>query len=547
VSSQKWESEREITMRLLKSLLLVFVAFSLASGVSAHEEHQHSSGNPEKIGTVHFPISCKAEVQQPFERAVALLHSFWFEEASKGFTSVTEMDPTCAMGYWGIAMSLWYPLWEHPTEARLKQGSATIEKAKAVGAKTERERDYIAAIEVFYKDSDKLDHRTRALAYEKAMEQVHLRYPEDREAAAFYALALDATALPTDKTYANQKKAGAILEKIFAEEPDHPGVAHYIIHSYDYPSLASRALPAARSYAKIAPSAPHALHMPSHIFTQLGLWQESIQSNRAAAAAAKDHVMWRDRLHAMQYLEYAYLQSGQEVEAKGILDELNAIGEVEAANHGTAYAFAMIPALYTLEQRQWSEAASLQPRSSGVPHIEAITYFARGIGSARSGNTAQAQADLEKLQSLRDAMIQGKEDYWPDYVEVQRRAAAAWLAFAEGKNEEALQLMRSAAELEDSTGMNAATSVPLLPAHELLGELLLELHEPTQALQEFEAALQTSPHRFNGLSGAARAAQLTGDTEKAHTYYTQLVSLCDHADGTRSELTEARMFLAQRQ
>jgi hypothetical protein len=451
------------------------------------------------------------------------------------------------MGYWGIAMSLWYPLWEHPTEARLKQGTATIEKAKAVGAKTERERDYIAAIEIFYKDSDKLDHRTRALAYGKAMERVYLHYPEDREAAAFYALALDATALPTDKTYANQKKAGAILEKIFAEEPDHPGVAHYIIHSYDYPSLASRALPAARSYAQIAPSVPHALHMPSHIFTQLGLWQESIQSNRASAAAAKDHAMWRDRLHAMQYLEYAYLQSGQEVEAKAVLDELNAIREVEAANRGTAHAFAMIPALYALERRQWSEAASLQPRSSEVPHIEAMTYFARGIGSARSGNTAQARADLEKLQSLREATIQSKEDYWPDYVEVQRRAVAAWLAFAEGKNEEALQLMRSAAELEDSTGMNAATAVPLLPAHELFGDLLLELQEPAPALQEFETALQTSPHRFNGLSGAARAAQLAGNTEKAHTYYAQLVSLCDHADGTRSELTEARMFLAKRQ
>jgi hypothetical protein len=496
---------------------------------------------------VHFPISCKAEVQQPFERAVALLYSFWFEEAGKGFTSVTEMDPDCAMGYWGIAMSLWYPLWEHPTETILEQGWVAAQKAKAVGAKTDRERDYITAIETFYKDADKLNHRTRALAYEKAMEQMYLRYPEDREAAVFYALALNATALPTDKTYTNQKKAGAILEKIFAEEPDHPGVAHYLIHSYDSPSLASRALAAARSYAKIAPSVPHALHMPSHIFTQLGLWQESIQSNRASAAAAKDHVMWRDRLHAMQYLEYAYLQSGQEAEAKSVLDELNAIGEVESANRGTAHAFAMIPALYALERRQWAEAASLQPRSSGAPQTEAITYFARAIGSARSGNTTQARADIEKLQSLHDALIQAKEDYWPDHVEAQRQAAAAWLALAEGKNEEALQLMRSATELEDSTGMNATTAVPLLPAHELLGDLLLELHEPVQALHEFETALQMSSHRFNSLSGAARAAQLAGDQEKAHTYYAQLVSLCDHADSARAELTEARMFVAQRQ
>jgi hypothetical protein len=336
------------------------------------------------------------------------------------------------------------------------------------------------------------------------------------------------------------------LEKIFAEEPDHPGVAHYIIHSYDYPSLASRALPAARSYAKIAPSAPHALHMPSHIFTQLGLWQESIQSNRASAAAAKDHVMWRDRLHAMQYLMYAYLQSGQEVEAKGVLDELNAIGEIESENRGTAHAFAMIPALYILERRQWSEAAALQPRSSGVLSAEAITYFARALGAARSGNPAQARADLEKLQSFHDAMSQTKEDYRPDSVEIQRQAAAAWLALAEGKKEEALQLMNSAADLEDSTGAIATTAVPLLPAHELLGDLLLELQEPVQALHEFETALQLSPHRFNSLSGAARAAQLAGDEEKAHAYYAQLVSLCGQADGTRTELTEARMFLAKK-
>jgi tetratricopeptide (TPR) repeat protein len=287
--------------------------------------------------------------------------------------------------------------------------------------------------------------------------------------------------------------------------------------------------------------------MPSHIFTQLGLWQESIESNRSSAAAAKDHALWRDRLHAMQYLEYAYLQSGQEAEAKGVLDELNAIGKVEQENRGIAYAFAMIPALYVLERRQWSEATSLQPRSSSVPHSEAITYFARAIGSARSGNTTQARADIEKLQSIHDASSQAKEDSWLDYVEIQRRAAAAWLALAEGKNEEALQLMRAAVELEDSTGAIATTAIPLLPAHELLGDLLLELHEPGQALHEFETALQMSPHRFNGLSGAARAAQLAGDEEKAHAYYAQLVSLCDHADSTRTELTEARVFLAQRQ
>jgi tetratricopeptide (TPR) repeat protein len=534
-------------MRSFKSLLFVFAIFSLAARAVAQEEHQHSAVEPEKVGTVHFPISCKTEAQQPFERAVALLHSFWFQEANKGFTSVTTMDPDCAMGYWGMALSLWYPLWENPSEATLKQGWTAVQKAKTVGAKTDHERDYLAAVEAFYQDADKRDHRTRALAYEKAMEHVHLRYPEDREAAIFYALALNATALPTDKTYANQKKAGAILEKIFAEQPDHPGVAHYLIHSYDNPLLASRALLAARSYAKIAPSVPHALHMPSHIFTQLGLWQESIASNRASAAAAQEHGLWRDRLHAMQYLEYAYLQSGQEVEAKRVLDELKAIENVAPENRGTVHAFAMIPALYALERRQWSEAAALQPRSSGVPQAEAITYFARALGAARSGNTAQARADVEKLQSLHAATVQAKSDSRPDSIEIQRQAAAAWRAFAEGKREEALRLMRSAADLEDSSGAIAATATPLLPAHELLGDLLLELNEPAQALQEFETALRISPHRFNGLSGAARAAQLVGDLEKARTYYAQLVSLCDQADSARTELTEARTFLAKKE
>lgn len=546
LGSERFAGIKEGGMRSFKSLLFIFVILSLTAQAAAQEEHQHSAADPEKVGTVHFPISCKPEVQQPFNRAVALLHSFWFQEANKGFTSVTAMDPDCAMGYWGVALSLWYPLWENPSEATLKQGWTAIQKAKAVGVKTDREKDYIAAVEAFYQDADKRDHRTRALVYEKAMEQMHLRYPEDREAAIFYALALNATALPSDKTYANRKKAGAILEKIFVEQPDHPGVAHYIIHSYDNPALANRALPAARSYAKIAPSVPHALHMPSHIFTQLGLWKESIASNLASAAAAQEHGLWRDRLHAMQYLEYAYLQSGQEVEAKRVLDELKAIENVAPENRGTAHALAIIPALYTLERRQWDEAAALQPQASDVPQVEAITYFARALGAARGGNATQARADVEKLQALHDATGQPKSDSRPDYIEIQRRAAAAWLAFAEGKKEESLQLMHSAAELEDSSGAIAATATPLLPAHELLGDLLLELHEPAQALQEFETALRTSPHRFNGLSGAARAAQLAGNPEKARIYYAQLVLLCDHADSTRTELAEARTFLAKK-
>ena len=386
-----------------------------------------------------------------------------------------------------------------------------------------------------------------------------LRYPEDHEAAVFYALALDATALPTDKTYANQKKAGAILEKVFTAQPNHPGVAHYIIHSYDYPPLADRALVAARSYAKIAPAAPHALHMPSHIFIRLGLWQEAIDSNRASAAAAKEYGLkafpgrtWNNELHALDYLVYAYLQGAQEQEAKGILDELKVIQKAEPEEGGSAYAFTAIPARCALERHAWTEAASLTLHPATFPWdryrwAEANVYFARALGAARSGNTANAQKEVEKLQSLHDTLTEAKQSYWAEQVEIQRRAVAAWLAYAEGKNEGALQLMRSAADLEDATEKHPVTPGPIVPARELLGELLLELKQPTQALREFEASLSASPNRFNGLSGAARAAQRAGDTEKARSYYAKLVSLSDHGDSTRVELTDARTFLAHRQ
>jgi len=546
-------------MRVSKRLLFACVILSLAAGASAHEEHQHPAGNPEQLGTVHFPVSCNAEAQAQFQRAVAMQHSFWFEEAGKAFAAVTATDPGCAMGYWGIAMSLYHPLWDPPDTTVLQQGWAAVAQAKAVGAKTDRERDYVAAIETFYKDWDKRDHRTRALAYEKAMEQVSLRYPEDREAAVFYALALDATAPPTDKTYANQKKAGAILEQVFTAQPNHPGVAHYIIHSYDYPPLADRALAAARSYAKIAPAVPHALHMPSHIFIRLGLWQESIHSNRASAAAAKEYGLktfpgsvWDQELHALDYLAYAYLQSAQEREAKGVLDELKAMQKAEPESGASAYAFTAIPARYALERRAWAEAASLTLSPSTFPWsryrwAEANVYFARALGAARSSNTASAQKEVEQLQSLRDTLAEAKQSYWADQVEVQRRAAAAWLAQAEGKSEEALQLMRSAADLEDATEKHPVTPGSVVPARELLGDLLLELKQPAQALSEFEASLRASPNRFNGLSGAARAAQLAGDTEKARSYYAKLVSLSEHGDSARAELTEAQTFLANRQ
>jgi tetratricopeptide (TPR) repeat protein len=534
-------------------LYLCLIALFCVVPVMAHQE----GGPSEKLGQVHFPVSCSDAAQQQFDRAVALLHSFWYEEAVKAFTQVTQTDPRCAMGSWGMAMSLWYPLWYPPSPAALQQGAAAVEQAKATGAPTAREQAYIAAIEAFYKEADKLDHRTRAVAYEKAMEQLHLRYPDDREATVFYALALDTTAVPTDKTYANQLKAAELLEQVFAEEPNHPGVAHYLIHSYDYPPLAGRALTAARSYAKIAPSAPHALHMPSHIFTRLGLWQESIQSNAASAAASKEYASkvgaagaWPEQLHSMDYLTYAYLQGAQDRDAKRVVDELLEIQKAEPESLPAAYAFAAIPARYALERRRWADAATLTLHPGSFPWSrfrwgEAITVFSRALGAARSGDVAKAGKEVDTLQSLHSALVEAKQSYWADQVEIQRRAAAAWVAHAEGKHDEALALMRSAADLESSTEKHPVTPGPIVPARELLGELLLDLNQPAQALAELEASLRTDPNRLNGLYGAARAAELSGDHGKARTYYASLVALCEQADSERPELLTAKAFLAK--
>jgi hypothetical protein len=527
-------------MRSIKPLLFAIVVILFCVSVAlAHEQ-------AEKLGQIHFPVSCSKEAQTQFDRAVALLHSFWYAEAVKGFTAVTVADPTCAMGYWGIAMSVWYPLWQPPSEAMLKKGGDAVEQAKAVGGKTEREQQYIAAIEMFYKDADTLDHRTRAVAYENAMEQLHRRYPEDREAAVFYALVLNATASPNDKTYAKQLKATEILEKVFEEQPEHPGVAHYLIHSYDYPPLASRGLTAARRYAKIAPSAPHALHMPSHIFTRSGLWQESVESNRDSAAAAKEYNSAFEQLHAMDYLTYAHLQMAQDLAAKQVVDERNALAQGDLENFAAAYAFAAIPARYTLERRRWSEAAQLEPRPSNVKYTEAITYFARAIGAARSGDVASARDNVDKLQALQTGLVEAKQGYWAEQVEVQRRVAAAWVAHANGKRAEPLDLMQAAADLEDSTEKHPVTPGPISPAREQLGELLLELNEPAQALQAFEVSMQREPNRFNGIYGAARAAELARDGDNARKYYASLMALCEQPDSERPELQRAKAFLAQR-
>jgi hypothetical protein len=548
-------------MILRKRLSLAPVVLALFLALSAQgqvEQHKHPAGPAETLGKVHFSVSCNAAAQKEFDRAVAMLHSFWYEMAEQTFTSATQADSNCAMGYWGVAMSLYHPIWPEPaTPPILQKGLVAIEKGKAVGAKTPRERDYVSAIESYYKDYDKLDQPTRARAYEKAMEQLHLRYPDDREASVFYALALLSTAPPTDKTYSNQRKAAALLDAVFAVEPDHPGVVHYYIHAYDYPGLAQLALPAARRYAKIAPAVPHALHMPSHIFTRLGLWQDSIQSNLASTAAARKFAAeaqmggaWDQQLHAMDYLAYAYLQGAQDVEARRVLDELATIQKSQPENLISAYAFAAISARYALERRRWSEAAALDLRPatfpwSRYPWPEATLRFARAVGAARSGHVGDAQKDLDRIESLHKSMVEAKQGYWADLVEILKRETAAWIAQTSGKNDEAVQLMRAAAELEDSTDKHPVTPGPLLPAREQLGDLLLALQQPGAALREYEACLRNAPNRFNSLYGAARSAELSGERAKAREYYAKLVEVSKLADGDRPELRQAKTLIAK--
>lgn len=534
----------------MKSIKFFFLAALLTLGSAFVAAAQDKAGT-ERLGKVHFPTSCGPAVQAQIDRAIALLHSFYPAEAGKAFSAVAQSDPGCAMAHWGIAMNLrgpqGNPLAGSPTPQVLSDGWAAVERAKAAGAKTQRERDYIAAIEAFYKDSDKVDHRTRVVAYEKAMEQLSQRYPDDREAAVFYALALNVTALPTDKTYAQQLRAAAILEKVFAEQPEHPGVAHYLIHSYDYPPIAHRGLDAARRYAGIAPSAPHAQHMPSHIFTRRGFWQDSIASNLASAAAAKDHF---NQFHAMDYLAYAYLQGVQDRDAKRVLDEIRSVGKVNVEHFVSAYALAAIPSRYALERGRWADAAGLTlfPSEfpwSRFPQSEAILVFARALGAARSGDVAAARRDLARLQSFAEALTAAKQGYWAEQVEIQRRVVSAWVARAERKNEEALTLMRAAADLEDSTEKSPVTPGPIVPARELLGEMLLELNQPAQALKEFETSHPKEPNRFRGLYGAARAAELSGDMVKARRYYTTLLVLGQKADTERPELQHAKTVLSK--
>jgi hypothetical protein len=530
------------------------VLLLLAAAPAMTQEHQH--GNAEKLGEVSFSTSCNQAAQREFNRAVALLHSFQFDRAIEGFNRVLSADSTCAIAYWGTGLSDWsnpFALGIKQT-SQLRLGRENTERGNSLGAKTERERAYIAAVSRLYRDFESTPQQARLLAYRDAMGELAASYPQDHEAQIFYALALVVAEDPTDKTYADRLKAATMLERLFAQEPTHPGLAHYLIHAYDVPALAGRALLAAQRYAQIAPDAPHALHMPSHTFTRLGLWQESIDSNVAAAAAARRQGQTAEELHASDYETYAYLQTAQDEAAVRIVNSLPQIAagfDQKAALTGAGpplagyFALAAIPARYTLERQDWQQAEQLALRETPFPYTAAMTWFARGLGASRLGHTAAANRAAMALKSIQKRLLKANESYWARQVEIQRLAVAAWSALGAGENEQALRQMESAAASEDGTEKSAVTPGPLSPARELLGEMLLQMNEPARALEQFEATLEKEPRRFRSLYGAAHAAQLSGRRDSSQKYFRELLKVSARADQPgRPELKEAREALA---
>jgi tetratricopeptide (TPR) repeat protein len=496
-----------VKLHLVFALLLSFSLF-------AQETHNHPA--PEKLGTVSFANTCSPKVQTQFNRAVALLHSFTFPDAEKGFQEVLAADPACAMAHWGIAMSLYHELWEAPGQADLARGSAELAQADKMKASA-REQEYISALTTYYRDSDKLPPQARAQTYSDAMAMVAHNNPKDMEAQIFYALTLIATASPMDKSHPNQKKAVAILEPLYQKYPDHPGLAHYIIHACDSTEMAREGLPAARAYAKIAPSAPHALHMPSHIFTRLGYWDDSIASNLASRAAAHAHGDIGEELHAMDYLTYAYLQRGRDADAAKVVADLRSMEGVDPSDFKMGYAGIAMPVRYAVERRQWAEAAKIAPVENVPPYIASIAHWARALGFARSGNPDAADAEIAILAQLNDKARSGSP-FWATQVHVQLLEAQAWTANARGKNDEAVQLLRTAADEEDSVEKLPVTPGPIVPAREQLGDLLLSLKRPKEALTEFEGSLVQAPGRRGALTGAAQACEIAGEKTKAEQF-----------------------------
>jgi tetratricopeptide (TPR) repeat protein len=520
-------------------------AFAATLIAGAAQPVSSQEANEQRLGTVHFETSCNEVAQRRFDRGMRYQHSFWYRASKEIFEDTLKADPECAIAYWGIAQSLLLNPFGVPPATNLAQGLAALEKAKAIGAKTPRENEFIAALAAFYTDYDKLDHRTRVARYVAAMETVAQHYPQDDEAQIYYALALDVGASPADKSYANQLKAAGILESVFKHQPQHPGVAHYLIHSYDYPPIADKGLDAATRYSKIAPSAPHAQHMPSHIFTRVGYWKESIAANLASVRAAKADKEADDQLHGQDYLVYAYLQLAQDKQARAVIDEMLSATAFNPDARGATFALAASPARYVVERGDWSGAAQLEVRPSRFPFVVAITHFARALGAARSGQPDAAKADIAKLAELRDKLREAKDAYWAEQVDIQYQIASAWLLYAQGKPEEALKAMSAAADAEDKTEKSPVTPGPIAPARELYGAMLLERGLAQEALAAFEATLNKEPHRLGATLGAAKAAEKLGDTAKARTYYAAALALAENADPGRPEIVAARAFVTK--
>jgi hypothetical protein len=525
----------------MRTALAITMALSTSLALA-----QPAHADDTALGKVNFETSCNPEAQKLFNQGMLYQHSFWYRASQRTFEDVLKADPECGIAWWGTALSLLWNPHVAPPAKNLAEGADAIAKGKSVGAKSQRERDYLDALGVMYADYDKVDHRTRIVAYARAMEQLAQRYPNDDEAQIHYALALNTSASPADKTYAGQLKGAAILEPISLRQPDHPGVAHYLIHLYDYPPIAEKGLDAARRYAKIAPAAPHALHMPSHIFTRVGYWSESIASNAEAARVAKESRDFHDQLHAMDYQVYAYLQLGQDQKARAVMDEATSVAGFTETFLAGPYALAISPARYAVERGDWKAASELQVRPSPLPQVQAISYFARALGAARSGNPDAAKADIAKLAELRDKLRDAKDAYWSEQVDIQRQVASAWVLYAEGKRDDALTAMSAAADAEDKTEKHPVTPGVPKPARELYGAMLLESGKPAEALAAFEATLKKEPNRLGATVGAAKAAEKAGDNTKAQEYYKKVVAIAGDADTSRTEVSDARAFLTRK-
>ena len=548
---------------------LVTILIGALTAFSAELAVAPEPGDLRAAGTVDFRVSCTPEARPEFVRGVALLHSFFYEEARRVFTSVAEQDPKCAMAQWGIAMTWWHPIWTPPTSDEMSAGKAAIEKAMAMKAGTDLERGFITALNAYYDTPDSpnagvvgqschgpVGAPDRVVAYEKAMRQLSEKYPDDFEAQTFYAFAILAVgyATPTDTTLAKQLQAAALLEKLWKKNPNHPGVTHYLIHSYDYPALAERGLPAARSYGSIAPWVPHALHMPSHIFTRLGMWEESIAANRSSADASRAYAAMRHRdateaeeLHALDYMAYSYLQEAEDAKAKEIVDFAGTVRRTNPElEFSGAYALAAIPSRYALERNAWSDAAALRipavPHWSSFPFMEALIEYAHTLGRAHTGDLEGARKAMDRMRHLRDATSDPKFDYFKRQLDQQMQAASAWVAYGENKKDDAVSILRRVADAEDILGKHPVSPGALVPAREQLGDLLLKLDRPKEAQREFEAALKIYPERFRGLYGAAQAAAQIGEKEKADHYYAKLIEQAAKADGSRSEVAQLREY-----